>query len=370
MTTAAAARRPLVGLCALALALVGGAVVPAAAADDPQPATGLTATESAYYTVDVTWTAAVPGGSPFDSTRVCYVDETDAFASATCVAPDTATSATITDLRPDRYDVWVESSVDATVYRSTAATFTIHASPCPRRWDPWAPPPGGGGSNPPEPSPGVPGHLHVASRTDHSLTLAWTAADGDDYGIGGYCVRYRVAASGDPWTETSTTQLRETIDGLAPATRYEYQAWAYDTLAFRSQVLTATAETSSAGDRRPARPPRLIGVVYFAAFSPALSARSMLQLRTLAARMLADGVTRVSVHGHTATFTRHRWTPVQVRLSRERAAAVAAVLRAWYAAHRATLHVRIVADGARRAVGSNADDAGRALNRRADIELG
>ncbi len=113
-----------------------------------------------------------------------------------------------------------------------------------------------------------------------------------------------------------------------------------------------------------------LGRVHFVGDSPRFTPTSAAQLRALAAQLLAAGVTRVTVHGYTATQGRATRTPVQMRLSAMRANAVAAYLTAYVTARGRTLRVAKVAEGATHPAASNATAAGRAENRRAEVVLG
>ena len=112
------------------------------------------------------------------------------------------------------------------------------------------------------------------------------------------------------------------------------------------------------------------GHVHFVGDSPVLTAASAKQLRTLASQLLTAGVTRLTVHGYTATLGTAKRTPVQLRLSGMRANAVAAYITAYYTAHGKTVRIVRVAEGATHPIASNATSAGRAENRRAEVVLG
>ena len=113
-----------------------------------------------------------------------------------------------------------------------------------------------------------------------------------------------------------------------------------------------------------------LGRVHFVGDSPKFTPTSAAQLRALAAQLLAAGLTRVTVHGYTATQGRATRTAVQMRLSAMRANAVGMYLTTYFATHGKSLRVVKVAEGATHPAASNATAAGRAENRRAEVVLG
>lgn len=187
----------------------------------------------------------------------------------------------------------------------------------------------------------------VTSATASSVR--WTAAAG--------ATGYVVKVAGTTVCTTSTT-VCAVPRLLGPASVVTVTATGND-------ATTAAAARSTWGSTATA-----LGHVHFVGDSAVLTPSSITALRALAGRLASAGVTRLTVHGFTATTSSATRTAAQLRLSGERADAAAAVITAAYAARGASVRIVRVAEGATRPVASNATYAGRSENRRAEIVLG
>ncbi len=197
------------------------------------------------------------------------------------------------------------------------------------------------------PDPASRATYRIVSATASRVT--WTAGAGAT----GYVVK---VGGTSVCTAISTTCLVPRV--LGPASIVTVTATGHDgTVGTAARAVWASAPVN-------------LGRVHFVGDSPRFTPTSAAQLRALAAQLLAAGVTRVTVHGYTATQGRATRTPVQMRLSAMRANAVAAYLTAYVTAHGRTLRVVKVAEGATHPAASNATAAGRAENRRAEVVLG
>lgn len=185
--------------------------------------------------------------------------------------------------------------------------------------------------------------------TAATSSVRWTAAAG--------ATRYVVAVDGRTVCTTSASSC--TVGGLlGPASRVTVVGTGGDATESAAARGTWTASAVT------------LGHVHFVGDTATLNASSQARLRLIAERLHAVGISQLTVHGYTATQDRTTRSAAQLRLSGQRAAAAAAVVSAWYAAHHASVRIVRVADGATHPVASNASYAGRAENRRAEIAIG
>ena len=136
----------------------------------------------------------------------------------------TSTSATFSGLACGSAYVLAVDAYDAAGNRSSQATITASASPCPPASDTQA--------------PTMPGGLHVTGATGSSITVAWTAST-DNVAVTGYGLYRAGSATG------STTTTSATFSGLACGTTYAIGVDAYDAAGNRSTQATMSSPTTA-----------------------------------------------------------------------------------------------------------------------------
>jgi chitinase len=203
----------------------------------PSVPTGLNSPAKTATTVSLAWNASTdnPGGSG--------VAGYDVFRNGTVAGSPTATSFTVTGLTANTaYSFTVRARDNAGNASAQSAALSVTTS--------------GGGTC--STLPGVPGGLNSPSKTDTSVSLAWTAS-----APGANCtVQYRVFRNGTQIDQVAATGY--TAQGLAPGTTYSFTVAAINQFGSSAQSAPLSVTTNSAPPPPPPPTggPKILG--YFA----------------------------------------------------------------------------------------------------------